>query len=387
MATLAMQSLRAKWYKVLLLFAFALCVRHFSYLYLPVQRWEAGLESKSAAQNETLGFGAIYVLTEDVNTWRVQGLLRAANLVGLQLRIPIQHHPSDDEVYTHLAGDEPPQFLDEIRAVLNYIRLLETFLDTGYETALFFEDDVDFGVDIKAQMDVISLEFLTHNPNHEGHRVDAAEDHKETDDQLQGNELLQNDIHEHPYGKGLWDVLWLGHFGVELTPQTLIWYYHDSFALPWDRLNSTFNNYYELVRAQNTEEAGFPKQQQVAHTVAPMSTYAFALTRANAQRLVHRLRSDRIQKFDLALHIQCKGLEQKCVAPVPEVMHHHKVQGQSSIGRIGDERHERHDLTWWRTQRKYTFNLGLSARCNAAGVGERLGPEWQCLPGEYDVEI
>ncbi|KAK5169029.1 uncharacterized protein LTR77_006338 [Saxophila tyrrhenica] len=325
--------------------------------YLASEKTPASLPS---SLNATLGFGALYVLTEDTSTWRVQGLLSAAKLTGLRFTIPVQQRPTDSDISVHLNGDEVATVLDEIRAVLNYISLLETFLRSGRETALFVEDDVDFGIHIKAQMGNISSTILA--------QTATAEDiSAEGDDQPP---LFS----QYPYGKDAWDVLWIGHFGLEYTTKTKVWDYRDPQALPWDRLTSKFNNYYQ-------QQAGASKDQQILQNVAPMATYAFALTRPAAERLLRILREGKAQKFDLALHIQCKGLDMLCLAPAPGVMHHHKVEGQRSLLSEGTKGDGKHDLGWWRYRHKYTYNVEWSARCNAEHVGERVGDRWQCMPG------
>lgn len=328
----------------------------------------------SSARNQTLGFGAIYVLTEDTTTWRVQGLHQAAKLAGLRLTIPVQRRPSDQQLNAYLEGDEAEHVLDEIRAVLNYISLLETFIKAGHETALFVEDDVDFSINIESQMGSISQTVLEQtSPANEQERAGMT------------NVNLEEHLLEDPYGNHGWDVFWIGHFGIEYTTNSQTWTYTDPHALPWDHLTSAFNNYYETqadVEAQSQEQP-----QHIIHSVAPMATYAFALTRGAAQKLVSKLRNERAQKFDYALHRHCKGLDLTCMAPVPGVMHHHKVAGEKSINVAGTQNDGKYDLEWWRNQHKYTYNIEWSARCNAAGVGERLGNRWQCMPGRYDKNI
>lgn len=173
--------------------------------------------------------------------------------------------------------------------------------------------------------------------------------------------------------------MWIGHFGVEYTSKTKTWKYQDPQALPWDRLTSKFNNFYEMTQPH--------QDQQILHNIAPMASYAFALTQPAAERLVWKLREDKAQKFDLALHIQCKGLDMLCVAPAPGVMHHHKVDGQRSLSGNGNKNDGKHDLGWWRYKHKYTYNIDWSARCNAERVGERIGDKWQCMPGLHDASI
>ena len=334
--------------------------------YLPIpstwsQTSEYGYNGISPAGNETLGFGAIFALTIDDNTWRTQGLRAAAKAVGLQIRIPIQTKPSDAEAYDYLAGDELTEILNEVKATLNYLALLEAFLGTGYETGLFLEDDADFSIHIRSQLALISAAILEDDTKR--HPVDATVD------------FLQNHF---PYVEDSWDVFWIGHFGVEFSADTHPIDYNDPFALPWDRLTSDFNNYYETVRMKKQ------KKQEIANYVAPMATYGFALTRNTAQMLVQRLRKDRSQKFDLALHILCKGRELRCTAPVPEVVHHHSVVGMETIRLAGEDKGEKEDLSWWRKRHKFTYNVEYSARCNALQAGEKLQDLWQCLPGRYD---
>ena len=330
-------------------------------------------QPSSPATNKTLGFGAIYVLTEDQSTWRVQGIKKAAKLTGLQLKIPTQRHLSDSKVYEYLDGDEPTTVLNEIRAVVNYLGLLEAFIKSGHETALFLEDDVDFGIDIKPQLEILSNLIQSWYMGQRG-----KQDHDVTQEQLI-EELIR-----YPYGINIWDVLWLGHYGVEFTNDPGIIHYDDPYALPWERLTSNFNNYYATLRP-DPEHPESKAQQQLMLGSAPMGSYGFALTRETAQKLVYDIRSQRSQQFDFALHVKCKGQELRCAAPVPALMHHHKVVGETSIlhSSAGDVKE---DLAWWRNSHKYTYNIEYSARCNAEHVGEQLDDRWQCMPGRYDVD-
>ena len=319
--------------------------------------------------NSTLGFGAIYVLAQEHNTWRVQGLLQAAKLAGLQLTIPLRTRPSDEAVFQYLEHQEAATFLNEIRAVINYISLIDTFIASGHETALFLEDDVDFHVSIKAQMQILSHVMLGYDGQDE--TLDGHPRHSEAS--------------LYPYGKDSWDVLWIGCYGVEEVPTSETTLYDDPFALPWEQLTSNFNNYFDIIR-ERQKESGKDEPQRFVEPAAPIGSYAFALTRSNAERVVRMLRDQHVQRFDLALHLDCKSSSQKCVAPVPSLMHHHRVVGQASIAEVSSQDDGVHELDWWRHQHKYTYNIEWSARCNAAKVGENVGDRWQCMPGRYDFD-
>ena len=344
--------------------------------------------SVSHAQNATLGFGAIYVATEDETTWRVQGLLKAANLTGLWLTIPVQRRRTDEEVLEFTAGLEREESVDlgAVRLSLNYVSLLEGFLRSGQETALFMEDDVDFSVDVKSQMTLLSAAMLAsrwsdidNDPGHEQTARSSTGRPQETSRRLQLGAVRS------PYIHSRWDILWLGHCGMEITPRTEEVTYTDPHALAWDRLTCSFNNYYANQNRRYEGHIG-PQQQRILSHTAPLCTFAWAVTRSHAHRIVRKFREERVCNLDMALHIDCKGLKQRCTVVVPELMHHHRVDGGRAITDDGEDKNDTQtqDLAWWRTKHKYTYNIEWSARCNAAWSGESLGDRWQCLPGKYD---
>ena len=309
--------------------------------------------------NATLGFGVIYVLAQDSTTWRVQGLLKAANYTGLQIEIPPQTRPSDEDVRAHTGG-EPAEGYGHARSLLNHLAILDTFVQSNFETALIMEDDVDFGINIKAQMELVSRALWN--------RANAS--------------ASQKDLESNPYRDGDWDIFWPGHFGMAFVKGTEIVKYSDPYALPWSQLSTTFNDYYEQMASQSEPE--FPEPQQVVFNVAPLATFAYAVTRTHAARLLHKMRKEGTHKFDDALHVDCKGLAHRCVAPVPQLFHHHKLTGERSLSTKAHQEDGPQDMSWYMNQHKYTFNIEWSARCNAAGLGEKLGDKWQCLPNVHD---
>ncbi|KAI5358448.1 hypothetical protein Slin15195_G108970 [Septoria linicola] len=320
-------------------------------------------QSTPGAGNATLGFGAIYVLTEDVSTWRVQSLLQAAKLAGLRIEVPVQEKPSDEAVRAQVGG-EPEEGYGHARALLNHLALLDKIAQSPHETALIMEDDVDFGLQIRSQMELVSKAFWDH--------ANLAPESRGS-----AEEVL------HPYREHEWDIFWPGHFGMSFIEGSDVFKYHDPHALPWDRLTTQFNNYYEQMAAGSSKQA---EPQQLIFNVAPLATFAYAITKAHAARLVQKFRQDKTHKFDNAVHIDCVGRVHRCVAPVPQLFHHHQVVGEKASSSEGkqDESVAVQDLKWYRTRHRYTYNIEWSARCNAAGVGEKLGEKWQCLPGKYD---
>ncbi|KAI7522865.1 hypothetical protein KC331_g19014, partial [Hortaea werneckii] len=160
------------------------------------------------------------LLDQTQDTWRVQGLRKAAESLGISITIPTIEPP--DEALVNAAPidtDDPNSVLDSYRASLSHVALLQRFLDLNVETALILEDDVDFGVNIKEQLAAFSDALWTNAGSKDAHHQDD------------------------PYDKASWDILWLGHCGLELVANTQITYYRDPYALGWDRLTGCLNDW------------------------------------------------------------------------------------------------------------------------------------------------
>lgn len=122
-------------------------------LQLPSARTEVASEG---TYNATLGLGAIMALTGDLPSWRTQGLRLAATHLGLRVQTPLQANLTDEDALQYLEGHDLEDSLGSVKASMNYLSLLHQFVDTGVETALLIEDDVDFGINIKDQLDSLS---------------------------------------------------------------------------------------------------------------------------------------------------------------------------------------------------------------------------------------
>ncbi|EME43625.1 glycosyltransferase family 25 protein [Dothistroma septosporum NZE10] len=207
--------------------------------------------------NITLGFGAIYVLTEDTSTWRIQGFLAAARAANLKLYVPVQRQLPLQEIYRKLRTTKLEENIAVARLKLNYINFLEEFLHSGHGTVLFIEDDADFDLRIRYQVETLSLVIWEHfsRKRDENTSVHAA-------------------AQAYPYGQDIWDVTWLRHYGIEFTANAKVVAYTDESALPKTRLRSNFNEYYGSMRSQYVTPG--PQQQRAILGVAPIVTSAQA---------------------------------------------------------------------------------------------------------------
>ncbi|KAI6854318.1 hypothetical protein KC338_g9318 [Hortaea werneckii] len=227
----------------------------------------------SSAINTTLGFGAILVLATAQDTWRVQGLRKAAESLGISLSIPTIEPP--DEVLVNASPidtDDPNSVLDSYRASLSHVALLQRFLDLNVETALILEDDVDFGINIKEQMAAFSDALWSSAGSEASHH------------------------HGDPYDMASWDILWLGHCGLELVANTQMTYYRDPYALGWDRLTGCLNDWYDQQQRHGTP-------QTVLRGAAPIGSYAYGVHRRRAMSLVEENSNRTGRAFDFTLRI------------------------------------------------------------------------------------
>ncbi|KAI7492299.1 hypothetical protein KC367_g9179, partial [Hortaea werneckii] len=227
----------------------------------------------SSTINTTLGFGAILVLATAQDTWRIQGLRKAAESLGISLTIPTIDPP--DEALVNAAPidtDDPNSVLDSYRASLSHVALLQRFLDLDVETALILEDDEDFGINIKEQLAAFSDALWSGAGSEASHHEDD------------------------PYDMATWDILWLGHCGLELVANTQITYYRDPYALGWDRLTGCLNDWYDQQQSR-----GIP--QTVLRGAAPIGSYAYGVHRRRALSLVEENRNRTGRAFDFTLRI------------------------------------------------------------------------------------
>lgn len=107
----------------------------------------------------------------------------------------------------------------------------------------------------------------------------------------------------------------------------------------------------------------------------------------HATTLLARLEAQRSQNIDDALHIACKGLQQRYLATAPELVHHHRVTGQHKLKNRRPVGARTQDLEWWHGQHKFTHNIQHSARCNVGQSGKKVEGLWQCLPNVDDENI
>ena len=139
--------------------------------------------------NSCLQFQEILVLSKGPS-WRTRGLTAAATYSDLKIRIPIQTVPTEELIEAFRAlgpSDAKHPNLGQAYNWLAHLDLVKHAIALDLDTFLILEDDADWDVSIKHQMQLISSAV----------REFTFVDEKDTS----------------PYGRS-WDILWLLRLGV-----------------------------------------------------------------------------------------------------------------------------------------------------------------------------
>lgn len=205
-----------------------------------------------------------------------------------------------------------------------------------------------------------------------------------------------NNAPQSPYGDD-WDILWLGHCG-ELFPEDL----PENLELPdadpaftsmarkWTILDDTTVPPLDHVTGV-VDFRAYPEHTRWVHvTAAPICTFAYALSRRGAQKVLYDLSVDKLAgPFDNALAGLCRrsvgswsgtlkgekedrGLDVKCMSVTPPLFFHHKAKGlvsaDSDIQSYGGEMREKGS----------TENIVWSARLNLRNMimGKEMESQW-----------
>ena len=330
-------------------------------------RVQVGIQ-KSAAVNATLGFEKILALSQSPS-WRTHGLQAAANLTGLTITIPPHPYtsPKLGDAFANLGAhdifDEDGELLREgdahpshgaAMAWLAHMDIIKYVIMQDYETALILEDDVDWDVRLKEQMLKIAPAVRGFAGVHD---------------------VSQND--QVPYGNG-WDILWIGHCRETIDDSR--------GALAWQE-------FFDDTRPSSDNYTGWGKDdtwklkeghRAVLWANEPLCTFAYAVSRRGAARILEWAGAGKGEAFDVKLMWGCKPEGPlRCVMVYPEVVHQYfppeslEYHSAVDLGN-GDTFGGELDEGRFEEMMGSTANIIRSARCEAIwGVQEYPSPCWR----------
>lgn len=292
----------------------------------PIANYPTG---DSTATNATLGFGGLWAVSGPGSPRR-DHLEQAAKVTGLELTIPVQTTWTDEDVdnFKWPNKTESQVTTGTVKAWLSHHVVLREFLASGQETALIFEDDVDWDIRLKS----VQVPLAQRAARSLGSKaVDPA---------------------KYPWGAPQdWDLLYLGHCGDYLNMITRgvgVGHHHPSDL---EKLKHVL--YEDPTMLKHTDLHPFtssfltaltvPEQTRVLHhSVWPLCTFGYAITRRTAQRLLTELAPPKedikkhITAYDAAILTACRDNHIMCYTLQPELFHH--MEGDSLIA--NEEEHD-----------------------------------------------
>lgn len=203
-------------------------------------------------------------------------------------------------------------------AWLAHLDLLQRIVDESLETSLVVEDDADWDVALKDQMQDLA----------EGiHRLGTSGKVK--------SRSPWNISGVSPYGHD-WDILWIGHCGEDVGPAVKslrhgtnvpleIW--HDSTAIPQ-------NSYVGWAKNSVLALPAFSRCLQPAE--GPVCSFGYGVTHEGAKKVITLASKGTAEAFDVKLASLCLDGSLGCLTVTPELIHHH-VLLTGKIGEITSE--------------------------------------------------
>ncbi|PVH87904.1 glycosyltransferase family 25 protein [Cadophora sp. DSE1049] len=279
-----------------------------------------------AAINETLGFERVFAVGLSERSDKRDALGLISSLTGFKIEwIEGMRGESVVDKALPFGVDRVKLWENNLGSWRGHMNAVRTIVEQGISTALIMEDDVDWDVRLKSQLQLIAHGTRT----------------------LQGSTSPSDS----PYGDD-WDLIWLGHCG-EVFPEQLE--ENASKAPDSPGYISLATKY--TIRGDPTvpppsHARGFqnftasPHTRWIHVTGGPICTFAYALSLAGARKVLFDLSVDHlVGPFDNALAGLCRWgrekerLGMRCYSVTPPVFVHHKskgyISGDSDIQLVG----------------------------------------------------
>ncbi|KAK2628995.1 hypothetical protein QTJ16_002098 [Diplocarpon rosae] len=268
--------------------------------------------------NATLGFERVFAVGLAERSDKRDALMLISSLTGFRINwIEGVRGESVVDKALPYGVDRVKLWETNLGSWRGHINAVRTIVEEGISTALIMEDDMDWDVRLKDQLQDIAAGTRTLQP-------------------------LRTHPSASPYGDD-WDLLWLGHCG-EVFPEKLEEYASmDPNSPDFVYVSTKYTIENDLTVPPPARVAGFqnyttsPYTRWVHVTGAPICTFAYALSLEGAKKVLFDLSVDHLAgPFDNALAGLCRWgrpqtrLGMRCFTVTPPVFMHHKAKGYSN---------------------------------------------------------
>ncbi|KAI1873785.1 uncharacterized protein JN550_003054 [Neoarthrinium moseri] len=295
----------------------------------------------SRVTNATLGFSNVFVVGLPERSDKRDALALTSALTGFQVEFVdgVKGESVPDKAVPFKA-DRQSLWENNLGSWRGHMNAVRRIVEENLESALIMEDDMDWDVRLRAQLEQVAMGVRTILPSGSNSRS--------------------------PYGDD-WDLLWLGHCG-EIFPEALPENegkpHHPKYTIKNDITVAPLNKITGLVEFNK-----YPEFTRWVHiSGAPICTFAYALSQKGARKVLFDLSVDHLLgAYDNALAGFCRdgasgnrdGLQAKCVSVTPPVFFHHRAKGRIT----GDSDIQKSDSGDVR-EKGTTENIVWSARNN-----------------------
>ncbi|TLD20685.1 hypothetical protein PspLS_08631 [Pyricularia sp. CBS 133598] len=343
---------------------------------------------EQSISNSTLGFQKILVINLPSRTDRRDAISLAAALTNFT----VEYIPGIDgsEVQERvLPADSRDKHIKKgnVGSWRAHINVLRSIVEQGLTTALILEDDVDWDVRLKSQLQLFAaasrayLQPLKNNPLQTLSQAAAAVPLPSAPKTLPASTS--------PYGDD-WDILWLGHCGANLPPPPHTQYQPERGVDTTHRLQILLPADPTVPAPQHLKAHPFASEPDALATLHPPHTRVvhaaagnvcsngYAVSRRGARRLLHALGIESFTTgFDLMLRDWCghddsggvkraAGGGRVCLTVQPPLFSHFAAEGGSNIQGLGGG---------YASRKKGSAYVRLSVRWNLGGLSEGKGVE------------
>jgi hypothetical protein len=247
---------------------------------------------------------------------RREGLLLAANITELDITIPLQPKWTDEDLAKVRADRDSRISRGSLLAWLGHLNALRWFLSTELESVLILEDDVDWDIHLRTQQIPAAAAAVRQ----------LVSEKTKPHGQLAYKPSLRNfwgDV-------STWDILYLGHCGDIFKPSSWTGSVQrvafEDQTLPARReMHPYTQKFLETIEVPD-------KIRLIHQSIFPLCTFAFAVTRNAAHRLLTEIAPKESEGGTMAYDVRvlegCRDLGLRCWSGNPEYFHHMDMESE-----------------------------------------------------------